>query len=379
MARIAYALSGQGRGHASRVLAMADALSRRDHELQFFCGGTAHEVLSNRVTDVVEIPALKQVVQGNQLCVLKTIRQNAHLATGLGGIVSDVADRLSDFRPDLLITDFEAFTPKAAAKLGVPILSFNHQEIVTRCRYALPARFKTHALLTRMTIRLVAPRNPAHTLLTSFYFPELRNPENTTIVRPIIRPAVSALTPRDDGHVLVYFNQSSGSEFVLEALRNTDARFVVYNFARPLDDEYPNIVFKDTSVDEFLDDLAGCTAVISTAGFTLMSESLYLGKPIMVVPNNGIFEQTLNALFLERDGLGATVFSGELHASDVGAFLAKRDVFSRRIRGRRGSGNVDAVRCIERVLRMSGATVHPVVKAQKPARIAETLHPVGNG
>ncbi len=379
MARIAYALSGQGRGHASRVLAMADALSRRDHELRFFCGGTAHEVLSNRVADVVEIPALKQVVQGNRLCVGKTIRLNAHLATGLSGIVSDVADRLDDFGPDLLITDFEAFTPKAAAKLGVPILSFNHQEIVTRSRYVLPARFKTHALLTRMTIRLVAPRNPAHTLLTSFYFPELRNPDNTTIVRPIIRPAVSALTPRDDGHVLVYFNQSSGSEFVLEALRNTDARFVVYNFSRPLDGDYPNIVFKDTSVDEFLDDLAGCTGVISTAGFTLMSESLYLGKPIMVVPNNGIFEQTLNALFLERDGLGATVFSGQLHASDVSAFLDKRHVFSRRIRGRRGSGNVDAVRCIERVLRMAGATVHPVVKPHKPARIAETLHPVGNG
>lgn len=379
MARLAYALSGQGRGHASRVLAMADALGRHDHEILFLCGGTAHEVLSSRLHNVQEIPFLKQVVRGNQLCVLPTLLQNATLIRHRPEIVEEVAEKLFDFRPDLLITDFEAFAPMAANRLRIPILSFNHQEIVTRTRYSLPVRYKAHAMLTEATIRLVAPRNPAHTLLTSFYFPDLKDPDNTTLVKPIIRPAVARLTPRDEGHVLVYFNQTSGSEFVLEALRDIDARFVAYNFAQPDGASYGNIRFKDTSVDEFLDDLAGCTAVLSTAGFTLTSEALYLGKPIMVSPNNGIFEQTLNALFLEKEGLGAATFGRPLRASDVSSFLSRKDQFARNIRGRGGSGNDDAVRCIERVLRATGAQVVSLASHSKPPLAAQPLAPSANG
>ena len=119
--------------------------------------------------------------------------------------------------------------------------------------------------------------------------------------------------------------------------------------------------------------------MISTAGFTLTSESLYLGKPIMVVPNNGIFEQTLNALFLERDRLGAASYGGRLTADGVTRFLENRESYARHIRGRSGSGNRDAIKCIERVLRAAGATVHPVVKPQKPSILAETLRPVFQG
>lgn len=380
MARIAYALSGQGRGHASRVLAMADALGRRDHEILFMCGGTAFEVLSSRVRNVVELPCLKQVVRGNRLSITRTLLQNKKLIFNRPRIVNDTAEILAGFRPDLVITDFEAFTPMAADRLGIPVLSFNHQEIVTRTRYSLPLRYHVHALLTRTAIRLVAPRSPVHTLLTSFYFPQVKDAAATTLVRPIIRPAVTSLVPRDDGHVLVYFNQSSGSEFVLDALRRTRARFVVYNFAEPDGQRYDNIAFKGTSVDEFLDDLAGCTAVISTAGFTLMSEALYLGKPIMVVPNNGIFEQTLNALFLQKEGLGAAVFNRSIRTDDVTAFLERRTEFARRIRGRAGSGNMDAVYCIERILRNTGATLVPLPAQPQPASIiAETLAPSANG
>ncbi len=35
MARIIYALSGQGRGHTSRVIAISDELRRRGHEVVF--------------------------------------------------------------------------------------------------------------------------------------------------------------------------------------------------------------------------------------------------------------------------------------------------------------------------------------------------------
>jgi hypothetical protein len=69
-----------------------------------------------------------------------------------------------------------------------------------------------------------------------------------------------------------------------------------------------------------VDDLASARAVVCTAGFTLLSEARHLGKPVLAVPNQGFFEQALNALYLRRSGKGDAVF-GPLTASAVARFL----------------------------------------------------------
>ena len=45
MANLVYALTDQGRGHGSRVSAIARILERRGHRLLFVCGGTAREIM----------------------------------------------------------------------------------------------------------------------------------------------------------------------------------------------------------------------------------------------------------------------------------------------------------------------------------------------
>ncbi len=54
----------------------------------------------------------------------------------------------------------------------------------------------------------------------------------------------------------------------------------------------------------FVDDLASCRAVIAGGGFTLMGEAVYLHKPMLAVPLERQFEQTLNARYLELEGFG---------------------------------------------------------------------------
>jgi hypothetical protein len=69
-----------------------------------------------------------------------------------------------------------------------------------------------------------------------------------------------------------------------------------------------------------VDDLAAARAVVCTAGFTLLSEALYLGKPVLALPNRGFFEQALNALYLRRSGRGHARF-GPVTPSAVGRFV----------------------------------------------------------
>lgn len=330
-------------------MAISDELRARGHEIVFCCGGTASEILTRKEEPVIPVPPLRQVMEGNEVRILQTLRSNWNSIVNLDQIVSDLARKFEAFEPDLVITDFEAFSHRAADRLNLPVISLNHQQIVTETQYSLPLKYRFDAAMTSLAVRLIAPEDPEHVLITSFFYPDLKNPEKTTLVPPIIRPAVQELTPTRDDHVLVYYNSTEGAEHVLQTLREVDAKFIVYNFVPP-EDDFPNVRFKEPCIDEFLQDLASSRAVLSTAGFTLTSEALYLGKPLLVVPNRGVFEQTLNALFLERDGLGAAVLDRSLTAEDVTTFLANGSRFERVLRGRASCGNEEAIACIERVL-----------------------------
>ena len=332
-------------------MAVSDDLRARGHEIIYCCGGTARDILEAKGEPVVPVPPLRQVLDGNEVQFLDTIRSNWDSFIHIRDIVSDLADAFADIRPDLVITDFEAFSHRAADRLDVPVLSFNHQQIVSETRYDLPIKYRVDAAITSVVIRLIVPSNPRHILITSFFFPSVKNPARTTLVPPIIRPGVQEITPSRGDHVLVYYNSTNGAEHVLQTLRDVDASFIVYNFARPDNaEDYQNVQFKEPCIDEFLEDLASSRSVISTAGFTLTSEALYLGKPLLVVPNRGIFEQTLNALFLQRNGLGAAVLDQPLTRSDVTTFLSQQKSYEAKLLDRDSSGNKEAIACIESVL-----------------------------
>ena len=68
-------------------------------------------------------------------------------------------------------------------------------------------------------------------------------------------------------------------------------------------------------------------AVIATAGFTLISEALYLGKPYLAMPMSGQFEQELNAFQLAQCGFGAAM--PELQAGSIGDFLYRQPDYRR--------------------------------------------------
>lgn len=376
MAHIVYALSGQGRGHTSRAMAITAALRERDHTVTFCGGGMAQRILEEEGESVIPVPALRQVMESNRIQYGKTICCNSKILLQMPAVLDRLTDTFETLQPDLLITDFEAFSARAAERMELPTLSFNHQQVVTEMEYDLPMNYWPAAKLTAAAIRWIAPRHPEHVLLTSFFFAPLKRPDRTTLVPPIIRPAVQARTPSRGEHVLVYYNHPDGVDHVIEALRPVDMPFIIYcnDPARAACDD-DHITVKAPCLNGFLDDLASACGVICTAGFTLISEALYLGKPLLVVPNQGIFEQTINALFLRRQGLGHAVLDRPLTADDVKDFLKARNTYRELLSDYERCGNHQAVDCIENILARVGASARR--DASHPAALSspETTKP----
>ena len=318
MATLIYALNSGGRGHTFRALAMLRTLRQSGHEVVLCCGGAAKVFFEERGEKVVEVPNLEQVIRDNRGSFGGTIVRNARPFL-FGFDVVGLVDTLHALKPDLLISDFEPFATLAAELMGLRVLALNRQQVVTETCYVLPRRYRLSAALTRSAVRYIAPKNAEHLLLPTFSPLRLKRPARGTLISPIVRGSVACQTPTRGNTILVYYNHTS-VDALLETLGKVKHDFVVYSSSQA--ETYPNIQLKHPAAGTFEADLARCRGVICTAGFTLMSEALYLGKPLLVHPNHRFFEQTLNALLLTQAGLGHACFERTLRAADVETFIA---------------------------------------------------------
>lgn len=341
---------------------MAELLEARGHELLFICGGVAREVIAAGGRRTVEAPVLHHQMHNNQIRLWRSLAAMTRRRVATRDAVPRLAARMRRFGADLLISDFETYSTRAAERLGLPIVCLDHQQILTRARVEVPWRSRWEAWVARRVVEAATPRRCELNIISSFFFPRLR-PEHagdSVLVPPILRREVRARRPSVGDHVLVYHNAPEGLRGLLEALAAVDQRFVIYNLERPPGAaRYANLEFRAPSTEGFLRDLASCRAVVSTAGFTLISESIYLGKPMLLLPNGGLFEQTVNALYFERCGWGRAIQGRGPTPRDLREFLARVDEHREALRGHQRCGNELALAHLERVLSRLGVDPRP--------------------
>ncbi|HUS31808.1 MAG TPA: MJ1255/VC2487 family glycosyltransferase [Kofleriaceae bacterium] len=298
--RILYGVTGEGLGHAMRSRVMADHLRSRGHEVKLVASRRACSYLRRYFDDVEEIPGFTLTYVKGGVGRTRTLYRNARVARANVRESIDLYRRpIVEFQPDVCVSDFDSFAHMFGKLLGRPVISIDHQHVLDRCEH--PALGRGRVPLTRALVRAKVP-GCAHYIVTSFYQPPLRPRAQgtTTLVGPILRPEVLALTPSTADHVLVY--QTATRDLVAPLFALPDYRFIVYGCHA--DRTLANVTFRTFDEPQFLADLASARAVICNGGYTLLSEALYLGKPVLSVPLRRHGEQLLNALYLETLGLG---------------------------------------------------------------------------
>lgn len=296
MARIVWGLMGDSRGHLTRALIMAGELER--HEILFVGGGCAGELrqLGHRV---FAVPMPETILRDNKVRSLATASHFLRLALGRGEVLRGLADELARFKPDLAVTDYEFYLPRAARMLGLPCVSFGHQHMLTKCRMTLPPGQLLNRAATLASIRLLFSV-PERYFVTSF-FPARAKGSDTKVLPPILRPDVAQLSPRQGDAVVAYFRAGPPSG-LLEALEKTGREVLVYGQgALP---GSGRVRFRASGRASFLEDLAGSAYVVASGGHNIISEALHLGKPVLAAPVDMFYEQAVNAWHLRLLGYG---------------------------------------------------------------------------
>jgi uncharacterized protein (TIGR00661 family) len=192
-------------------------------------------------------------------------------------------------------------------------------------------------------VKIKVPR-AYHYLITSFFFPPVRK-KYTTLVPPILRPEVLSAQRERGDHVLVYQTQKDNHELV-PALRQLGYRFRVYGFGR--EGREGNVTLCAFSERGFLDDLRTARAAVAGGGFSLMSEAVSIGVPLLSIPVSGQFEQELNARYL--DALGYGTWSASFDARRIAEFLEQSADFEQNLASFTARGNETLLRCLDELL-----------------------------
>lgn len=313
MSKILYGVSGEGSGHSSRASLIAAHLQNQGHEVKIASYDRGYRNLKTQF-DAIEIAGLTIVSEDNQVSKLKTIAANfAKIPSGTRSLKL-LKQTFEQFKPDAVITDFEPSTAYLAGHYGIPLITIDNQHRMRYMQYEMPPSLRQDALITETIIRAMVP-TPWVSLITTFHFSPLKN-DRSFLFPPILRQSVLDLSTDESDNVLVY--ATSGFDSLLTTLRTFSREtFVVYGYDK--EEISGNLHFRPFSKEGFLHDLATCKAIIATAGFTLISEALHLGKPYLAFPMQGQFEQHLNAFMLEQHGYGA-----QCHTPDrkqIAAFL----------------------------------------------------------
>jgi uncharacterized protein (TIGR00661 family) len=337
--KVLYGVVGEGMGHAMRSRVILEHLVGQGHDVQVMASGRAVEFLGKRFENVNRIHGLHMIYEENRVRRGKTLWSN--VLQGTAGVPQNIAayfELIGDFRPEVVISDFESWTYLYAKAHGVPIVSIDNMQVINRCTHP-PEVLEGHETDFQITKTFVKSKLPfcERYLITTFFYPEVRK-DRTKLFPPILRPEILAARRSNGDHLLVY-QTAEGNDALAGVLAASGIECRVYGMRRGLEQEQVegNVRYRPFSEEGFIADLASARAVVAGGGFTLMGEAVYLHKPMLAIPVGLQFEQVLNARWLEKLGYG--VAADEITEEGLGSFLERVPELERGLASYRRAGN----------------------------------------
>jgi uncharacterized protein (TIGR00661 family) len=195
---------------------------------------------------------------------------------------------------DLIISDFEPITLWGAKIAGVPAVGIGNMYSMSSKNFP---KVGGSSKATKFITKMVCPAKNK----IGMHFQKF----DDNIFYPVIRGEIRNAPVADKNFTLVYLN-SYTDESIVKVLTQPEFRhkkFIVYSNKAEGITAQGNCIIEPLNNDTFTADMLNCSGVITAGGFQTISEALYLGKKLFVIPIKKQFEQNANARILEQMGV----------------------------------------------------------------------------
>jgi uncharacterized protein (TIGR00661 family) len=337
--QILYGVPGEGMGHATRSKVVIEYLLNIGHDVHVVSSSRAFTFLDKSFPGrVTEIKGFHFAYKNAEVSKTGTFMLN--LKNAGKNLVYNIGKQLQlerDFKPQLVITDFESFSFYFAKLHKLPLISIDNMQVMNRCELDITIE-KGEKGNYRLAKQIVKSKVPScnHYFITSFFKAKVIK-KNTSVMPPIIRKTIEEAVVSQQNHLLMY-QTSSSLKTVQETLAKLpNENFIVYGMN--LDKIEGNVQYKPFSETQFITDFASAKAVIANGGFSFISEAVYLKKPIYSFPIANQFEQYMNAAYIDKLGYGRHF--KELSADNLKSFLFDLPHFQQNLAEYKQEGNTN--------------------------------------
>lgn len=330
--RVLFLVQGEGRGHMTQALALAPMLKRAGAEVVgALVGMGPNRELPAFFLDEIGCPVRRYDepnftfdAQSKGIRYGQTLLDNARRLPALTRSLRAIQDAVDTWKPHVIVNFFALMGGfyGGMVRKRPPVVAVGHQYMFHHPVYPFPPGTALQTTLARRYTALTS-WGASRRMALSFY--DAAPMEALEPAPPLLRDRLREVSVGDDGFLLVYLLNSGYAEDVM-AWSRTHPDVPLHVFwdrpGAPQEEQVsPSLTLHRLSGEKFLQKMGRCTGLVCTAGFESVCEALYLGKPALMVPVQGHFEQQCNArdAQLLGAGLGHDRFdlSALLHLADT--------------------------------------------------------------
>ncbi|MFN3783893.1 MAG: glycosyltransferase family protein [Spirosomataceae bacterium] len=332
--RFLFVIQGEGRGHQTQAIALAQLLQKEGHEIKALVGVPDGETLptllaqeSSFPCQTFKSPNLVYDQKTNALSIRKTIFSNVRAFPVYLQSIQKIEAIVQSFSPDSIINFYDVLIgihQFIYKRKHIPFLCIGHQYLLLHEDFPHPKTKKWANFLLSTHTRLTCFRADKLLGLSLKPYPKSKKVHHFVSVPPLIRSAVLQLKPthRKPPFLLVYLTQLVDIEPIVN-LHLIESKFEIHLFVgKNLRDQLEKrtlpfgIYLHDIHPLHFLEKMSQCAGLVTTAGFESIAEAMYLQKSVLAIPIAGHYEQMCNAIDAEQSGAGL-----HLEKADISSFL----------------------------------------------------------
>ncbi|MFN0050075.1 MAG: glycosyltransferase family protein [Cytophagales bacterium] len=324
--RFLFVVQGEGRGHMTQAIAMQNMLLKHGH---FICGviiGKSerrvvpdyfYENIKSKITPI-HSPNFLTDKDNKTVDLPRTIFYNLSKVPFFWRNVLKIKRLVEECEPDYVINFYEFLcgvyfgTYKSKAKH----ICIGHQFLLEHRDFQFP-KVRIIDKFWYFVNTYITSQNAHLKLALSFREMPNDDKQKVKVVPPLLRKEVLDIEPTKGDFLQAYVVNGGYTDDIINWHKSNDS-IKIHLFSDRKDIADGAIIDKTLTFNyvndvKFLNSMKDCKAYASTAGFESICEAMYLGKPVLLVPPKGHFEQQCNALdaVIAGAGIKSTFFDIE--------------------------------------------------------------------
>lgn len=303
-----FIVQGEGRGHLTQAISLAEMLRRHGHEVVEVLVGKSRlrdvpaffrERMGGHVR-VYDAPSLIFKKDRKHIDKFKTFLYNTNPRKlhKFGESVELIHRRIKANKPDVVV-NFHEILPGfmyLRFRVHIPFVNIGHQYLLKHPDYRFGKDDSQNMMLLRFHT-LLSGIGASRLLALSFY--EMKNcpREKIVVMPPLLRQEVLELNPSEEDYILGYMlNQGYAAEVRKWHEEHPDVKLHFFWDKKDAPEEWvvdDTLTLHRINDEQFLRYMENCRGYITTAGFESVCEALFMNKPVMLIPAH--MEQEINA------------------------------------------------------------------------------------